>query len=325
MRWLRPHRVEKALTPDLCVIGAGAAGCAAALTGAALGAATVVIEAVSPGGARVAFDAPFAVWRAAARRRAEGGGGTDWAEIAARGRAAAARAQASCSAERLKAAGVRVIQGHARFVAPDAVSVGGVAVAARRFVVATGRAPLSPTLPGLELLRPLTPADALALTEIPARLAILGAGATGLALAQTLTRLGARVVVVDQGPALRELPREFADPALRRLRSEGVEIREGVAPTGIEPVGAAGAARLLLPGGETIDASHVLVAAGWRANVEGLGLESTGAAFGPDGLGARGDLRSAARRIFAAGGVVKGAAPDAEGAAQCAQCLARSR
>ena len=324
MRWFRPHRADDVLTPDLCVIGAGAAGCAAALTGVALGAATVIVEAERPGGERVAFDAPFAVWREAARRRAESGRGEAWARIAARARQAAARAQASCSAERLAAAGARLIAGHARFVAPDALSVGGVAIAARRFIVATGRAPVLPTLPGLDLLRPLSPADALTLDDMPDRLAILGAGATGLALAQTFARLGARVIVVDRGPALRELAREFADPALRRLRAEGVEIREEAAVAGVEPVGGEGAARLLLNDGECVKASHLVVATGWRANVQGLGLETTGARSGPEGMAVRGDLRSAARRIFVAGAAAAGAAPDAEGAARAGRLAARA-
>lgn len=325
MRFSGSSRHSDARRPDLCVIGAGPAGCAAALTGVALGASVVLIEAGTPGGARVGFDAPFAVWRHAARRAAEGGSreSANWAEIAGHAGEVARRAAASSSMERLRAAGVEVLAARARFIGPDELVADGAAIAARRFVVATGRVATTPAAPGLELLRPLGPAAALQLARRPAQAVILGAGATGLALAQTFVRLGAPVTVVERGAALAELPREFAAPVLRRLRAEGARVLEHAEIASVEPLGAEPGARLRLVGGFELEASHLIGATGWRAAIEGLGLETTGVRTDARGLIARDDLRTGARRVLAAGSVVAGAAPDADIAARMGRLAAR--
>lgn len=321
MRLLFPRRNQDALTPDLCVIGAGAAGCAAALTGAALGAATMVVEAAEPGGLRVSHDAPFAAWREAARRAAEGGARPAWETIAVQAARAARAAAVSSSFARLRAAGVSTLSGHARFVGPDRLLVGGVEVAARRFVVATGAAAKRPAAPGLDLVRALDVGEAMALTRRPERAAILGAGGTGLALAQIFARLGAGCVVVDSGAALADLPAEFAEPILRRLAAEGVEIAAHARVDAIEPAGEG--ALVTLAGGRTIEATHLVVATGWRAATEGLGLETTGARADAGRLRTRPDLRTTARRIYAAGAAA-GAGGDAEIAARTGRLAARS-
>lgn len=325
MRVFGSSRDPDARRPDLCVIGAGPAGVAAALAGAALGARVVVIEKGACGGERVGFDAPFAVWRHAARHAAEGGLGAlaDWSEIAGRARNVARQAAASVSAERLRAAEVEVINAHARFVSPDQLVADGAPIAARRFVVATGRALVQPSAPGLELLHALDPLAALTLERRPAQIVILGAGATGLALAQTFARLGAPTIVIDKGAALADAPGEFSEPILRRLAAEGVRVAQHADITNVDPIGAGPGARLRFADGGEIEASHLIYASGWRAATEGLGLETTGARAGADGVQTRGDLRTSARRIFAAGSAVAGAAPDAEMAARMGRLAAR--
>lgn len=322
MKLFPSSRADAALRPDLCVVGAGAAGSAAALAGAALGARVVVVEAQAEGGEAGRYEAALAIWRRTARRRAEGGGAVGWAEIAAQAGAAAARAGAATSALRLRAAGVAVVEGRGRFVGRDRLAAGGVEIVARRFVVATGRAATAPAAPGLDLIRPLSPAAALALAAAPEQVAILGLGPTGLALAQIFARLGAPVAAIGAGVALPGLSREFAEPALRRLRAEGVRIVEGAEIAGIEPAGTG--ALLRLRSGETIRASHVVAAGAERPQIEGLGLEAAGVASDADGISTRADLRSAARRVYAAGAVVSGAAPDGETAARMGRLAARS-
>jgi pyruvate/2-oxoglutarate dehydrogenase complex dihydrolipoamide dehydrogenase (E3) component len=309
---------------DLCVIGAGSAGCAAALTGAALGAATAVVEAEAPGGERVAYDAPFAVWREAARAAAHGGGATDWAAIAARAAAAARRVATSASAERLRAAGVTVIAGRGRFLDRRTLAVGTTTLRARRFIIATGRSLKAPSAPGLDLLHGLSPAQALTLTQAPSRVAILGAGGTGLALAQIFARLGAPVVAIEPGQALAGLGREFAEPALRRLSAEGVRLLEGVQIASVDPIGAGPGARLTLADGERIEASHLVFASGFRPALEGLGLETTGARVDASGVAARRDLSTGVAGLSVAGAAAAGGAPDAEAAARQGRLAARA-
>ena len=57
---------------------------------------------------------------------------------------------------------------------------------------------------------------------------------------------------------------------------------------------------------ERIDGSHLLVAAGRRANVKGLDLEAAGIDYGPQGITVDNRLRTSNKRVFAIGDVAGG-------------------
>src|SRR6266511_4137363 len=156
-------------------------------------------------------------------------------------RAAQARIAPQDSPERLRAAGVDVLQGHARFAGPGRLLVdagdGDQEVGWRAALVATGSRPVLPELPGLRETDPLTSATVWDLEELPERLLVLGGGPVGCELAQGLARLGSRVTLLEVEPAL--LPGE--DPQVgallaERLRGEGVDVRP-------DPLAARGAGR----------------------------------------------------------------------------------
>jgi pyruvate/2-oxoglutarate dehydrogenase complex dihydrolipoamide dehydrogenase (E3) component len=212
------------------------------------------------------------------------------------------------SEARFKAMNVRVIRAAARFTGPDALEAGGVEVRARRFVIATGSAPAVPPIPGIELTRYVTNETLFDLDVVPTRLAIIGAGPIGLEMAQAFRRLGSEVVVLEAGRALSKEDPELARPAIDALLREGVVIREGVSILRCEAATTRGC-RIVLPAGhveEYVDATHVLVATGRKANVHNLGLEAANVEFTGKGVKVGANMRTTNKRIYAIGDVAGG-------------------
>jgi pyruvate/2-oxoglutarate dehydrogenase complex dihydrolipoamide dehydrogenase (E3) component len=194
--------------------------------------------------------------------------------------------------------GIELVRGTARVAGPGAVEVSGRTIGFARLLVATGSVPTMPPIPGLAEADPWTNREATSTHEVPDRLIVIGAGPVGCELAQAFGRMGSRVTIVDLAERL--LPRDHPDAGkliADVLRGEGVDLRLGVRPERVEP-----GVRLHLEGGETIAADRILVAAGRRPNVEGLGLEALGVTISKRGVEVDERLR-AADGVWAAGDV----------------------
>jgi pyruvate/2-oxoglutarate dehydrogenase complex dihydrolipoamide dehydrogenase (E3) component len=206
------------------------------------------------------------------------------------------------SVDRFTAMGVRVVQAPARFAGPRTLLAGDVTIEARRFVLATGSRPSAPPITGLDGVPFLTNETVFDLGERPQRLIVIGGGPIGVELAQAFRRLGAAVVILE---AARLLPRE--DPEMagvveRALLAEGVELRVGATIERVEgTVGRIRASFTREGVRETVEGSHVLVAAGRRPVTEDLGLESAGVAFDLAGITVDRGLRTTNRHIYAIG------------------------
>ena len=307
----------KRITADLCVIGAGSGGLTVAAGAARMGARVVLIERGRMGGdclnyGCVPSKSLIAAANAAHAHRASGLLGVagrepevDYQAVMAHVRRTIAAIAPNDSEERFTGLGVRVIRAHGRFTGPAEVVAGDTTVAARRFVVATGSSPAVPSVPGLDTAPYLTNETLWDLDTLPATLAVLGGGPVGIELAQAYHRLGSRVVVLEAAQALGREDPEMAAVALDRLRAEGVEIREKAEIAGVS--GREGALRLTLNGGEMLEASHLLVAAGRRPNVEDLGLDAAGVRYEASGVAIDSGLRSVSnRRVYAIGDVAGG-------------------
>jgi len=213
------------------------------------------------------------------------------------------------SKERLTGLGVQVIEAAARFKDRETVTVGEIDIKARRFVIATGSSPAVPAIPGLKAVAPLTTDTVFGLTECPQHLIVIGAGAVGLALAQAFRRLGAEVTVLDpDDPLVGEDP-EFATLLLDAIARDGIVVRTGVVLWHIDQV----QSKVQVSFGdtrerETVEGSHLLVAGGRRANVEGLGLEQAGIRYDRSGIVVGKGLKTTNRRVYAIGDVLGGPA-----------------
>jgi dihydrolipoamide dehydrogenase len=212
---------------------------------------------------------------------------------------------------RLEQGGTRVIHGQARFNRPDRVAVRTpddrvVFLEFEHAIVATGSRPLE--LPGLPFdgASVIDSTGALALSEVPGSVAVVGGGYIGLELGTALAKLGARVTVVEAlDRILPTVEESLTAPVLRRLRALGADVRLRTTAARRE-----GQALVIAgPGGEeSIDAERVIVAVGRAPNTDELGLEPAGVAVGQAGLIEVGDDMRATERIAAIGDVVAGPA-----------------
>jgi pyruvate/2-oxoglutarate dehydrogenase complex dihydrolipoamide dehydrogenase (E3) component len=305
---------------DLAVVGGGTAGLIAALVGAGAGARVCLVERERVGGeclwtGCVPSKSLLAAADLAHRMRGADRVGlvpvepkVDFGRVMGHVRAAQARIAPQDSPERLRAAGVDVLAGHARFAGPgrllvDAGDDGGREVDWRAALLATGSRPLLPELPGLREADPLTSDTVWDLEELPERLLLLGGGSVGCEVAQGLARLGARVTLLEAEPVLLsgEEPEAVALLA-EQLRGEGVDVRLGSRGLRVERDGDGFA--LDVGPNRRVGFDRVLVATGRVAVTEGLGLEMVGVRVGPAGnvlVDAR--LRTSAPGVFAAGDV----------------------
>jgi pyruvate/2-oxoglutarate dehydrogenase complex dihydrolipoamide dehydrogenase (E3) component len=307
----RPHY-------DLVVLGGGTAGLVTAAGAAGLGATVALIERERLGGdclntGCVPSKALLASAHSAAAiaRGARLGvqatlDGVDFGAVMARVRATRAAIAPHDSAARFAGLGVHVFFGAAAFASRSSVSVNGERLAFSRAVIATGARPTLPDIDGLHGADVLTSESIFELTEQPRRLAILGGGAVGCELAQAFARLGTRVHLLEAAP--RVLPREDADAASvvrDALERDGVAVMTGA--TAHHAVRRDGGWQLTITRGaisDTLEADHVLVAVGRRANTEGLALAAAGVSTDASGRVIVDDfLRTANRRVFAAGDV----------------------
>jgi dihydrolipoamide dehydrogenase len=138
---------------------------------------------------------------------------------------------------------------------------------------------------------------------VPERLVIVGGGAVGCELAQFYRRIGSEVVLVQGGATLLDRIDAEAGALLGDvLREEGVDVRTGTRPTGVETAG--GRIRLTCEGsaGGELEGTHLLLAIGRRARVEGFGLEQLPVTVEKTGLKVD-DRLSAGEGVWACGDV----------------------
>ena len=301
------------------MIGAGTGGLAAASAAAAFGVNVVLIEKARLGGeARLRGALAANALIAAAARANTLRSGTrfgvkrarttiDFAAVRGHVRDVIAAAAPEDSRERCNGLGVRVIAGEGRFRDAETVAVDGVDVKARRFVIATGSSPARPAIAGLAETPHLTSATVFDLAECPQHLIVIGAGSTGLELAQAFRRLGAEVTVLERATPLSDDDAECAAAVLDALGREGVTLRSGVEVTAVRRALARVQVDIVsAAGAQTIEGSHVLVAAGRRPNLENLDLDAAGIRYGPDGIVVDRGLRTSNKRVYAIGDVTAG-------------------
>lgn len=177
--------------------------------------------------------------------------------------------------------GVTVYQGQARITGPGQVAIaGGPVIAAKNIVIATGARPRS--LPGLEPdgKRVLSSRDALAMTELPKSIVIVGAGAIGVEFASIFNSFGVDVTLVEALPQI--LPAEepeISQELTKIFTKRGIKVLTGATVAGVDEDKDGLAIRVTAgdrPSGEILRAEKVLVAIGVIGNTEGLGLESVG-------------------------------------------------
>jgi pyruvate/2-oxoglutarate dehydrogenase complex dihydrolipoamide dehydrogenase (E3) component len=299
------------LTPDVCVVGAGSAGLVAAAGAAQLGLNVVLIERGLMGGdclnyGCVPSKALIAAAKAAQAQRSGAAFGiapveprVDFGKVMDHVTQVIAAIAPNDSVERFERLGVRVLKEEARFVGRTELSAGPHRIKSRRIVLATGSRPTAPPIPGLADVPYLTNETVFANRTLPDHLIVIGGGPIGLELAQAYRRLGARVTVLEAADFLAKDDPELSAIVVARLRAEGVDLRAPVKIARVER--AASGMTVALDGGERLDGSHLLVAAGRAPVVEGLDLETVGVNCTKRGITVDASLRTSNRNVWAIG------------------------
>jgi pyruvate/2-oxoglutarate dehydrogenase complex dihydrolipoamide dehydrogenase (E3) component len=278
---------------DAIVVGAGQAGPALAGRLTAAGRTVAVVERHLFGGTCVNTGCmPTKTMVASARaihlaRRGAEYGFTipgevtvDMARVHARAATVSANARAGVRSWLDGMDGCTVIEGHARFVAPDTLAVGDVRLTAPQIFLNVGGRAVIPPLPGIDAVPVLTNTGILQLTELPDHLVVIGGSYIGLEFAQMFRRFGARVTVVEKGDRLVSREDEAVSSAIREIiEGEGIAVRTHAECIRFAAHAAGIAVGVDCTEGEPeVVASHVLLAVGRRPNTDDLGLEAAGVA-----------------------------------------------
>jgi pyruvate/2-oxoglutarate dehydrogenase complex dihydrolipoamide dehydrogenase (E3) component len=292
---------------DFVVIGAGAAGEAAAHAARERGKTVAVVE-------RELFGGSCAFWacipsksllHAAAQHRC---GTYPWRRASDRRDYMINRERRdwpddSSHVKQLEGAGARLYRGEARIVGPGAVEVRTVDGSTARgraehleagtIIVATGSQSKVPPIQGLADTNSWTNREATSTRELPRSLVVLGGGATGVEMASVFARFGVETALVHSHDRLLERDHARNSEAVARiLRDDGVELRLGARATRVRPrAGDHDGHVVELSNGGSVEGERILVALGRAFGLEGLGLESLG--LDPGSLPRDGRLRVA--------------------------------
>jgi dihydrolipoamide dehydrogenase len=201
---------------------------------------------------------------------------------------------------------IEVIEGVAS-LADGAVKVGDSTYSATKAIIlATGSVPKP--VPGTQFGgRVIGTEEAWALPELPKKIAVLGAGASGSEIASAYGRLGVEVLLFEMLD--RVLPTEDADiskVAGRGLAKQNIKISLGVP---VENVESHDDKVTFTYGDKSDEVDYLIIAAGRGPDVEALGLDKAGIKLTDRGLiEVDGALRTSVEKVYAIGDLVPGPA-----------------
>jgi dihydrolipoamide dehydrogenase len=302
---------------DCVLIGSGPGGYVGAIRAAQLGMKTAVIERDRVGGRCLNYACipAKAVLRSADLlsevRDAEefglrvSGVEIDYAAIQARREKVVSTLTSGVSGL-FKKNNIELIEGAGALGADGQVLVGGDTITAGSVILATGSVPRA--IPGVEFGgRVIGTEQAWALPEVPRRLAVVGAGASGAEIASAYARLGSEVILTELLERL--LPTEDADISRlveRGLKRQGINVQTGAS---VRDVKASKSGVSFAHGEESAEVDYLVICAGRAADVEALGLKDAGVELEENGLvKVDGAMRSSRAGVYAIGDLVHGPA-----------------
>ena len=205
--------------------------------------------------------------------------------------------------KRLAEAGVQVVREQASFAGPSLVEAGGTTTTAPVIVINTGTAARVPPIPGLAGTPYLTNANIFDLTELPARMLVMGGGYIGLELGQGMARCGASVDLVDGNARVLSREEPEASAALQQsLDRDGLRVHLGRRAANVAHDGMTFA--LTLDNGEVLHGDALLVAVGRTPNTSALRCADGGVTIDDHGFVAiDASFHTTANGVYAIGDV----------------------
>src|SRR6185295_16863609 len=201
------------------------------------------------------------------------------------------------------------LRGFGRITGPHEVEVEGAdgkrTYGAKFIIIATGSVPRDIPIAKADGERILNSDHILELHQVPASLAVLGAGAVGTEFASIYASFGSKVTLIEMLPRVLHIEDEEVSAELQRvLRKRGLEVMTGTALKSAERTETG--VKLSLEGGkkDSVEAELLLVAIGRKPVTEGLGLEALGIELERGYVKVNATMQTAVPHIYAIGDVV---------------------
>lgn len=301
------------------VIGSGAAGSAAALLAAGLGAKTAIVESDRWGGTTLNYrDVPYGAALGFAQNYADAVAGARFGMSSTSLRynyptvlnwqAAAVRRAGGGSRKIFENAGVECYHGAARFISPYEIVVGNRQLSSERFLIATGTNLTVSGITGIEEVNCWSPDTVLRMAKLPKALLVVGGGSTGCEIAEYFASLGVQVLITEAQDRL--LPRE--DPEVssviesRFKKRFQIEILTNSRVVALTQDAKSKQAIFVRGGQEKSVRVEAIVLATTPEPATDIGLENAGVKYSYRGIAVNQSLRTTNSHIWAAGDVLGG-------------------
>ncbi len=306
---------------NLIVIGGGSGGLLAAAGAAGLGARVALVQAGPMGGDCLNYGCvpSKAFIRCGKQAHAARSGGygvaavkpqVSWKDVIAHVQASIAAIAPHDSVERFRSLGVDVFLGKAKLKSRSEVTVasddGKLTLRARAILISTGGRPAVPPIPGLKEAGFLTNETIFSHPQQPRSILVLGGGAIGVELGQSLGRLGSEVHLVEAAPRL--LPAEDEDITAiiqQVLQNEGVQLYTNNSVTAVAKQASQKSVQLQSSSGQSrqLMVDEILLAVGRKPNTEDLGLAELGIETQRGFISVNDRMQTNISNIFACGDV----------------------
>ncbi len=304
---------------DYVVIGSGAAGSAAALLAAGLGARTAIVESDKWGGSTLNYrDVPYDAALHFAKLYASAINGARFGMSSSTLRynyptvlnwqATAVRRAGGGSQKVFENAGIECYHGFANFISAHEIAIEDVQISAEKFLLATGSTLSTGGISGVDVVNCWTPNTVLRMPKLPKVLMVVGGGSTGCEIAEYFAALGVKVLIAEANDRL--LPREdtevgsvIEDYLRKRFQVEVLTNSRVVALTQDLQ---SKQVIFVRDGQEKSVRVEAIVLATTPEPATDFGLENAGVKYTPAGVKVNANLRTTCGHIWAAGDIIGG-------------------
>src|SRR5512139_2214985 len=284
---------------DLIVIGGGAAGLVSAKLARGLSKRVALVEMGRLGGECTLYGCvPSKTLISAARTAAlirnalkhgldiEGPRGIKTDNVLTSVRSVVEEVYRGHTPETIERLGITLLFGEPAFKDNHHIQIGDKTWSSKNFLIATGSSSSIPKIRGIDSAPSFTNETIFGIERLPSSMIIIGGGPVGCEIASAFNSLGVGIDLVHKHARIlnKEDP-ELVDILSSKMREEGIRLRTSCKPVAITREG--GGIALEMEDGTnsaTLRAEAVLIAAGRRPNIEGLGLENAGVQYTPRGI-----------------------------------------
>lgn len=311
--------MSKRFDYDYVVIGSGAAGSAAALLAAGLGARTAIVEADKWGGTTLNYrDVAYGAAMNFAERYSEAVYGARFGMSSSTLRynyptvlnwqAAAVRRAGGGSQKVFENAGVDCYHGIANFISAHEIAIEENQISSEKFLIATGSKLVPRGISGVDTVSCWTPNTVLRMPKLPKVMLVVGGGSTGCEIAEYFGALGVKVLVAEAEDRL--LPREDVEVSMVMedflKKRFGVEVLTSSRVVALTQDLKSKQVIFVRDGQEKSVRVDAIVLATTPEPETDCGLENAGVKYAFNGIKVDKGLRTSCGHIWAAGDVLGG-------------------